>query len=65
MVSPLRQFSFTFLQVQEFSVDLHESGGDFSLGFWVRTVGEESLVSDAATKTINGRSWTIPYPDAL
>jgi hypothetical protein len=30
-------------------------GGDFSLGFWLRPVGEESLVSGSSSEELNGR----------
>ena len=48
-------------QVQSFTADMLSRGGDFSLGFWVRPVGEESLVSGLPANTINGRSapWKI------
>ncbi len=54
-----------YAQVQKFSADLLANGGDFSLGFWVRAVGEESLVSNAVTETINGRFQTRPRPKVI
>jgi hypothetical protein len=44
-----------FSQVADFTADLVASGGDFTLGFWVRPTGEESLVTGSPVQTINGR----------
>jgi hypothetical protein len=44
-----------FFQVADFTADLVASGGDFTLGFWVRPTGEESLVTGSPVQTINDR----------